>query len=638
MNKLHAAAITNTQLIEDEEQHYWIFEYGLNNKDLSKSLHALKSVLKGALQTHSCEKSFDIHFQEMEGALGCADRKTIFLNVGLFTKVSQEHLVSVLSAVALHEYFHILHTNWNSPYLKLNSDSPYWHIWQFVEDTRIEVIGKSTNFSCWESFSLLIRNVLCESMKSFNLEEDEAKLNSAVKLIFKWVRMPHLITDEDGQFEVLDGVKLLEELEKIVPDYGPLDPEFSTDAVVDAIKNLLDKLQDQTYEPQKSPQGTEQPQSEGVGGNSEGDKSPEKEIDDNENEGDTEEDSNEEPPKLDQKQFSKTMQDFKKSMNSPTGAKEKKVSQLIILLDINPVGLDNSIQHKGTLYISPNELLGGAEAPSYINCKPVQVPAHQGYLSVFIEDYNSVRAGIRALRNKFLIRHSETRNEVKEQRTGYLDRTRLHKSSFDDRIFKTYDTVKSVGMDISLLLDMSGSMQISSRIKQCRRAGILLAKACEGIPGLNLCIYGHTTGSDTQSCAGTCEITNLYGDLAKKDIKAIGTMQPTGGTYDGFAIDFVGRRVLRNGTNNEKWLIYVADGEPCAHDYSGSAAIEHTGKVVRRLSKKGLHIIGVDIGDMPHFKQMFPMSVQFLDVRSLVSNLGRLVGTLVKTRSREIHV
>jgi len=95
--------------------------------------------------------------------------------------------------------------------------------------------------------------------------------------------------------------------------------------------------------------------------------------------------------------------------------------------------------------------------------------------------------------------------------------------------------------------------------------------------------------------------------------------------------------MLAKGTSNEKWLIYVADGEPCGPGYMGQGAIEHTQKVVRRLMTRGVHIIGVDIGDLKDFKTMFPVSVAFKDVRSLVNSMGKLVTNLVRSRSIEVH-
>lgn len=639
MHALFEAAKNNTALISNEKTHFWVFEYSLNELELSKHVQRLKNILVGVLKSHSSEKVFDVQFEYLEGALGYTDKKHIRLNVGIFDFVMNEDIVPVCSAVALHELFHVLYTDWRSKYVKLPRNNPRNVLWQFVEDTRVECIGKSNNHSCWEDFSVLMRRVCNESMKSLDITPQDDKLNAVIKIMSKWVRVPQLLTEEELEFEINSKI-VVDEIARVVPDYGPLDTRFSTDVVVDALSTLLDDLQ----QPQKSGD-KEQKDEKGTansetadgtsGGVDEGAKSSESSSDDSRDEVGAEEDNiadsaTRQPKqgkalKFNQQQFERDVEQVQKPVKC-TGS--EKASNIIDVSE-RPI---QEVDQQGKQHWSFNHLVGGCAGPILITCVKNKPPT-EGQLQEFKRDYDVVRSGIKAIRSKFLIRHAEVKLDVREQLRGRLDHTKLHKVSYDNHVFKVSDTVKSVGMDIALILDGSGSMSQHRRMEQCRRCGILFGEAFKGIPGLNLYIYSHTTGH------GTCEITSLYGDKATNDVRNLSTLYPDNGTYDGFALGYIGSRLMNMDSTSDKYIIYVGDGEPCGgYDYIGETGIKHTAKIVKELMRKGIHILGVDIGDQKQFKQMYPVSVKFGDVNNLVKNMGCVVSALVRTRSTETHI
>ncbi len=628
MHKLVQAAKENMQIGSYTSEQPWEIPFKASRVDLLKTFSTLKGSISGLLSAYNREIKPKISFEQIgSGVLGYTDKKKIALSAAVIDEIKPHHVMKVFSAIALHEFFHILYTDFNSPYFLAGVGGVPNTIWQFVEDTRIECVGKPKSFLCDEVFYCIIENLLTKSMTdTFAIKAGDATVNAAIKIICKWVRFPQLLKEEDRQFEVSPGVNLLLELEKAIPNVSPSDPQFSTDTVTKEILILLEKygLPKQDILPvQNKPKNT---------------RAKDPPID-----------TTQHTAKRDQKQVKSKKEDiadvamkkFDQDALSdlvllpikPEDKKSKELKQLISVLDkintdfIDVMGMGPALSNLSEFSAGPSEIKWWSKPPK------VTRTGKDDYLRIKCDLGNAVKT----LSSKFLIRHSKVRSSIREQNRGQLDTTRLYRASFDSHIFKTIEETQSNGLDIGVLLDNSGSMATFNRLQNCKKVGILLAEALKSTPGVNLSIYSHRA-THNLDYDGVCEIIPLYKKGITQSSESIVTMEALGGTYDGFALTAVGARMLHENTQSEKWLIYVSDGEPCAQGYIGEDAEDHVKKVVKHLQQRGMHIIGVDIGNQKAFAKMFPTSVKFKDTNHLVGSFGKLITSLLRNRTKEVRV
>lgn len=244
----------------------------------------------------------------------------------------------------------------------------------------------------------------------------------------------------------------------------------------------------------------------------------------------------------------------------------------------------------------------------------------------YAQEYKEMKPHIAAFSRIFSVRQSQVDFYQNELTQGRLNRRALARGAYNDKLFRRRDTQEATGLDITMLLDESGSMT-GDRIKTCRKVSILLANALEQVPNVNLSIYGHTTADSFGGRAQDCAIS-VYVERGQGDLARLGTMEAQWSNLDGFAIQYVGRKALQS-TAPDKWLVVLSDGMPAGFDYGHPGGDKHTKGVITQLEKQGLNVIGVGIQTQGVAK-LYKNHAEFMNPRQLANDLKKLIKRIIR--------
>lgn len=244
----------------------------------------------------------------------------------------------------------------------------------------------------------------------------------------------------------------------------------------------------------------------------------------------------------------------------------------------------------------------------------------------YAQEYKEMKPHIAAFSRIFSVRQSQVDFYQNELTQGRLNRRALARGAYNDKLFRRRDTQEATGLDITMLLDESGSMT-GDRIKTCRKVSILLANALEQVPNVNLSIYGHTTADSFGGRAQDCAIS-VYVERGKGDLARLGTMEAQWSNLDGFAIQYVGQKALQS-TAPDKWLVVLSDGMPAGYDYGHPGGDQHTKGVITQLEKQGLNVIGVGIQTQGVAK-LYKNHAEFMNPRQLANDLKKLIKRIIR--------
>lgn len=201
------------------------------------------------------------------------------------------------------------------------------------------------------------------------------------------------------------------------------------------------------------------------------------------------------------------------------------------------------------------------------------------------------------LRLRRWLKEWETQRETvaRGRSSGMLDGHKLHSLSFrNEQVFRRRTQDAGKGFTLALLIDESASMK-GDRIASARQAAILLKESFSLLRQVQLFIYGHTADQPV----GT---TNLYRywKPRQRNPYFLGSIQARSNNRDGVAIDAVAKEVRRQSHTSDILMLVISDGNPSAEKYLGTAAIEHTRKVIKSLRPiRTVHIgIGPSVGSV----------------------------------------
>jgi len=233
-----------------------------------------------------------------------------------------------------------------------------------------------------------------------------------------------------------------------------------------------------------------------------------------------------------------------------------------------------------------------------------------------------------ALRTLF----SGEREWLCDRRRGVLDRSRLWRAAFDERLFRQRDSGPDGGVSIGLLIDESGSMfyRVSSghrRIDLALEATVMMVDAVHDIDNVELEVYSHCSDGETNR---NCLLRYLYGRDNRR-IDAIGTWAPGTMNYDHEAVAVAAQLLRQNTSHENRWLIVVSDGSPEGEDYKGEAAVEATRRAVRSVRLNGIRVLCVAIADYcadEIFGEQFVL--KFTDVERFAHQMRALVMQIVR--------
>ena len=271
-----------------------------------------------------------------------------------------------------------------------------------------------------------------------------------------------------------------------------------------------------------------------------------------------------------------------------------------------------------------NKILSGKmEKTDYYGTVFCNVDPYEASASTYSLVLSSVRPHVAAMRNVLRANAVEERRTLTGMRSGLLD-TNMLAQGFQgvQSIYKQFQTVEADPITVCLLVDESGSMH-GNKMWKAAEAAVLIDEALKGIRGVNLFIYGFTSGEQAMA-----EI-RIYRENGKNTPKNIlGALAPRRGTPTGEAIAAVTDRV-RSKTRDDVLLFVITDG-----DDGGRYG---TRRAVRRAMQNGFAPVGIGIENSLDLSDDFPESLSLTDLSSLPKNLGKIVRKAILKNSQR-HV
>lgn len=229
-----------------------------------------------------------------------------------------------------------------------------------------------------------------------------------------------------------------------------------------------------------------------------------------------------------------------------------------------------------------------------------------------LEDYKEFRNTYRklsfttaslsaAIASKIKLRAEDKVEYERGLRRGDVDPGAIYKLGFPSEedghlmpaIFEHREIIRTPKAGGILLVDESGSM--GRLVDWTQYVAVALANAFKKVDGLDLGVLGHTgqgTGHGTDHFNGM--IIHEYYSPNRKELANLGMISSFQQNLDGFAIQRAAEYALKWWPEHDpRFVIHISDGLPEAHGYGGSAAIQHIGKVCRRVHSEGVQVFGI---------------------------------------------
>jgi len=219
---------------------------------------------------------------------------------------------------------------------------------------------------------------------------------------------------------------------------------------------------------------------------------------------------------------------------------------------------------------------------------------------------------------------------MKSMRSGRLDTNKIAEAVQKvPTVYERYGQVTTDKISVTVLIDESGSMS-GSKIEKAREAAIFINEVFKRLPNVELFIYGHTADQ-----RGMSTDIRVYREPGFAAPFALGNVNARSNNRDGDAILATAKRV-RGFTKNNGLMFVLSDGQPSAHDYGGSNAIEDTRKKVSMSQNLGFQIIQIAIEESVPSAQMFDYFIKMTNIKNLPKDLigymSRKVDKLIKER------
>lgn len=196
-----------------------------------------------------------------------------------------------------------------------------------------------------------------------------------------------------------------------------------------------------------------------------------------------------------------------------------------------------------------------------------------------------------------------------------LDKTRLVAGVVrgDPRMLVARRLVRQADLFLGLLIDCSGSMQVSQRLEQGKLFGTLLAESAKGLAGIDVRVFGFTD-------------TVIY-DAGDADRCSAHGLQTAGGNNDAAAL-WHAACLARVSKRKAKLLVMISDGAPTECTTNALKAL-----VVRLTTRMGMCCAQVAV--CPIEDPCFPHYVE-LQVQNLAESVRRFGAVVQKLVSKAI--
>jgi len=230
---------------------------------------------------------------------------------------------------------------------------------------------------------------------------------------------------------------------------------------------------------------------------------------------------------------------------------------------------------------------------------------------------------------------------LKSMRSGRLDTDKLAEARQGvQTIYERMGEVKTNKLCVTVLVDESGSMH-GSKADKAREAAIFLKESLEGVPDVELFIYGHTADIASHYVShmggkgghGTTQILVYKEPGTYTPPKSMGGINGRYENRDGVAILATAKRV-RQKTQNQGVFIVISDGEPSAQNYGGTTARQHVKKSAIEVEKMGFQVIQVTIGGH-RSKEMFKNVIDMDDVSKFPTQFVGFLKTKINSLIKE---
>jgi len=222
---------------------------------------------------------------------------------------------------------------------------------------------------------------------------------------------------------------------------------------------------------------------------------------------------------------------------------------------------------------------------------------------------------------------------LKSMRSGRLDTDKLAEARQGvQTIYERMGEVKTNKLSVTVLVDESGSMH-GSKADKAREAAIFLKETLEGVPDVELFIYGHSADMSRHGGSGTTQIFVYKEPGTITPPKSMGNINGRCENRDGVAILAAAKRV-RQKTQNQGVFIVISDGQPSAQNYGGSSAEAHVKKSAIEVEKMGFQVIQVTIGGY-RSRNMFKNVIDMDDVSKFPSQFVGFLKTKINSLIKE---
>lgn len=243
---------------------------------------------------------------------------------------------------------------------------------------------------------------------------------------------------------------------------------------------------------------------------------------------------------------------------------------------------------------------------------------------------NSTKAQV--LAKLFSRKAKDYQFSMKSMRSGRLDTNKLAEAiQRVPTIYERFGQVTTNKINITVLIDESGSMGCGDRMIKARQAAIFINEVFRKQPDVQLFIYGHTADEKGHDCT-----VRIYREPGSNvDPYALGSARARSNNRDGDAIYGVAKRV-RSRTADPGLLFVISDGQPAAHGYNGQASINDTRKKVSMAQALGFQVIQIAIDEEVPSEDMFDYFIKMTNIENLpndmISYVSKKVDKLIKEK------
>jgi hypothetical protein len=205
---------------------------------------------------------------------------------------------------------------------------------------------------------------------------------------------------------------------------------------------------------------------------------------------------------------------------------------------------------------------------------------------------------VQRMKHAFHLRPSAMEWTDRLRKSGAVDEDEVWRAGTGDLRFFEQRTVESApDTSIAILVDVSGSMG-GMKMEAAVNACSILHHCLKDMNGVNVHVYGHTAG------VGEYGAATVYRIWAKGEpLTRLGLLHtvPGGNNYDGFALAWVVKDLMRQAKPEEQRLVFIiSDGLPNGSSsnghYGGMPAMQHIREVGRWAERQDVDIIQIAIG------------------------------------------